>query len=131
MERWLGFGVVLTALFIGLAGCDGDDGDDSNGGSQGGVDSSYVGSQDCAELDRTAAMTAWCESCQGASCDEAHTASMCVGDECGACDLFPCVDGAIVVLGCDADAQCSGMGVYCGMGTSMHWGLCGADMGDM
>ena len=101
---------LALLLAASLWACDGSDEDDLR-----------VGSRDCAVLDGSEA--GLCTTCQGQSCDQ-------VG-----CEFFPCVDGAIVVEGCSADAQCAPLStteqtIYCGMFTSPHSGLCGTIMGD-
>ncbi len=83
--------------------------------------SPHVGSRDCDVLDEVIP-NEWCSTCQGLACDTPE------------CFFFPCVDGALVVEGCNADATCAHLSsenqtIYCGMFTSPHSGLCGTIMG--
>jgi hypothetical protein len=100
--------ILALLLAIPLA-CDGNDDSDLR-----------VGSRDCAVLD--GGVSGLCTNCQGQTCGQ---------DD---CDFLPCVDGTIVVEGCNADEQCAPLStteqtIYCGMFTSPHSGLCGSIMG--
>ena len=81
----------------------------------------WVGSRDCQSMVDIPELLDRCETCQGQPCSDQG------------CELLPCIEGAAVVQGCDDDSQCQefGEGYYCGMGTSLHSGLCGTDMGDL
>ena len=83
-----------------------------------------VGSRDCAVL-QDLPSGAYCDQCQGVSCEEADP------DNPSECAFFPCVDDTRVVQGCTEDMHCAEFdGMFCGMGTSLHWHMCGIDMGD-
>jgi len=68
----------------------------------------YVGSRDCKQLEPEvdrAYFATICERCQGGSCDDGLCAS-----------VFPCLEGEIVVQGCDEDSDCAKLpGSRCGM----------------
>ena len=84
-----------------------------------------VGSRDCAVL-QDLPSGALCDQCQGVSCDQTGAANS------DGCEVFPCVDGVRVVQGCEEDSDCGEFdGMWCGMGTSPHWHMCGTIMGDM
>ena len=76
----------------------------------------YVGSRDCAELVRELDVP-WfaemCESCQGKACD--------LG-ECN--ESFPCVEGKIVIEGCEEDSDCADMDALCASNIAMPHHVC-------
>src|SRR5689334_6646734 len=77
-------------------------------GCSGGSGSAHVGSRDCAVISAASPDPATSQSC-----------SSCQGKTCGTtgCELFPCVNGAIVVQGCNEDADCTALPntPFCGM----------------
>lgn len=73
---------------------------------EGPAECTVSGSRDCIEIGACSSDLdeGGCTACQGVGCG---TVSQCD-------TLFPCVDGAIVVQGCCADSDCTGVTPFCG-----------------
>jgi hypothetical protein len=57
-----------------------------------------------------------CTACQGVACD---------GDAPPAgCERLPCVEGAVVLRGCECDADCADVGLLCGLHATAYQGIC-------
>jgi hypothetical protein len=86
---------LAAVALLSYPGCSGDSGD------------AHVGSRDCAVI-----VAASPDPATGASC------SKCQGKTCGTagCESLPCVAGAIVVQGCNEDAECAALpnAPFCG-----------------
>jgi hypothetical protein len=96
MQRRITRCLSLAAVaFLSYLGCSDDSGDD------------HVGSRDCAAIVAASPDPATGEAC-----------SKCQGKTCGTtgCEHFPCVDGAVVVQGCNEDADCTALpnAPFCG-----------------
>jgi len=79
----------------------------NNGTTTGNKASAHVGSQDCAVILASTgdpATQAACEDCAGKECST------------GGCGDYPCVDGSLVIQGCNSDDDCDEFeGALCGM----------------
>lgn len=95
--RHLGARVLGVMLILGAAGLV---------GARCGDGGTHVGSRSCEEIGKATPDPAThdaCSRCQGRMCGESG------------CDIFPCVEGARIVQGCQADADCSAFsGTRCG-----------------
>lgn len=129
MKRWA---LILTSVVFSM-GCNILD------------DNPKVGSRDCAVLG--GGPEGLCQVCQAQPCDSDEVGRSESNPQGGArvdtdgdgvndaCYFLPCIDGAVVVEGCEEDTHCAHMStpetrISCGMGNSYHGGFCGTDAGN-